>query len=86
MLFYQKYFITGGCINSSPAGKRRIAIGAEQQFGDDSSFGNGDNSNGVLSNVGSIYTTITAITVAGCLLIVTVFVVIFAALQVLYWN
>lgn len=72
---------TGGCINSSPAGKRRIAIGAEQQFGDDGLFGNSDESNGALNNVGSIYTTITAITVAACLLIVTVFVIIFAALQ-----
>jgi len=72
---------TGGCINSSPAGKRRIAIGAEQQFGDDGTFGNNDESKGALANVGSLYTTITAIAVAACLLIVTVFVIIFATLQ-----
>ncbi|XP_055845205.1 furin-like protease 2 isoform X2 [Episyrphus balteatus] len=72
---------SGGCINASPAGKRRIAAGAEQQFGSPyNSFDDGS-SNGVLSRVGSPLTTITAIAVAGCLLIVTVFAVIFAILQ-----
>lgn len=87
---------TGGCINASPAGKRRIAAAAEQQqFG--SSYGNSgglygnllddtDGSatgvNGLFSRVGSPLTTITAIAVAACLLIVTVFAVIFAVLQV----
>ncbi|XP_058978156.1 furin-like protease 2 isoform X2 [Musca domestica] len=85
---------TGGCINASPAGKRRIAAAAEQQqFG--SSYGNSgglygnllddsDGSTGVgalFSRVGSPLTTITAIAVAACLLIVTVFAVIFAVLQ-----
>ncbi|XP_061398661.1 furin-like protease 2, partial [Musca vetustissima] len=86
---------TGGCINASPAGKRRIAAAAEQQqFG--SSYGNSgglygnllDDSDGttgvsgLFSRVGSPLTTITAIAVAACLLIVTVFAVIFAVLQV----
>ncbi|XP_075157350.1 furin-like protease 2 isoform X2 [Haematobia irritans] len=85
---------TGGCINASPAGKRRIAAAAEQQqFG--SSYGNSgglygnliddtDGTTGVgglFSRVGSPLTTITAIAVAACLLIVTVFAVIFAVLQ-----
>lgn len=86
---------TGGCINASPAGKRRIAAAAEQQqFG--SSYGNSgglygnllDDSDattgvsGLFSRVGSPLTTITAIAIAACLLIVTVFAVIFAVLQV----
>lgn len=76
----------GGCINSSPAGKRRIAVGAEQQYGDDSNFGGTDlsgmDTTSVLSHVGSPFTTITAIAIAACLLIVTIFVIIFAVLQV----
>ncbi|XP_037934689.1 furin-like protease 2 [Teleopsis dalmanni] len=80
---------TGGCINASPAGKRRIAAGAEQQqFG--SSYGNSgglygnvldDENSGIGAGLGSPFTTITAIAVAACLLIVTVFAVIFAILQ-----
>ena len=84
---------TGGCINSSQAGKRRIPIGAEQQMsqfnGDDNDNlpidnddidGNGKSkhSTGVLTPL----TAITAIAIAGCLLIITIFVVIFAVLQV----
>lgn len=90
---YYELYSSGGCINSSPAGKRRIAVGAEQQlsqFGgggvDEGNFGgvglNGADSTGVLAHVGSPFTTITAIAIAGCLLIVTVFVIIFAILQV----
>lgn len=81
-------YVEGGCINSSPAGKRRIPIGAEQQqispFGDENDFFTGGKSEttGVLSHVASPLTTITALAVAGCLLIITVFVVIFAVLQV----
>lgn len=95
-------FITGGCINASPAGKRRIAAGVEQQqFGssygnsgglygnlvEDQTTGTRGDSDGIFSRVGSPLTTITAIAVAGCLLIVTVFAVIFAILQVsgCYW-
>lgn len=76
---------TGGCINSSPAGKRRIAIGADQQFNVPNSLdgleGVPDSTGGFLNQFDSKL-TITAIAVAGCLLIVTVFVVIFAVLQV----
>jgi len=90
----------GGCINASPAGKRRIAVGVEQQqFGSsygntgglygnllDDKFalggGNGKSGDSFFSRVGSPFTTITAIAVAACLLIVTVFAVIFAILQV----
>lgn len=86
---------SGGCINASPAGKRRIAAAAEQQqFG--SSYGNSGGlygnllddadaatgGNGLLTRFGSPLTAITAIAVAACLLIVTVFAVIFAVLQV----
>lgn len=76
------FFLAGGCINASPAGKRRIAAGAEQQFGSPYNSFDDSSSNGVLARVGSPLTTITAIAVAGCLLIVTVFAVIFAVLQV----
>lgn len=76
---------TGGCINSSPAGKRRIATGAE--LGDDFADGIGDGSQrestgGLFAHVVSPFTTITALAVAACLLIVTIFVIIFAVLQV----
>lgn len=74
---------TGGCINSSPAGKRRIAAGADQQLDDD--FANAADerltSAGVFSHVGSPLTAITAIAIAACLLVVTIFVIIFAVLQ-----
>lgn len=77
----------GGCINASPAGKRRIAVGAEQQLSEDLAAGLGlDNeaaeSTGIFSRVASPFTTITALTVAACLLVVTMFVIIFAVLQV----
>ncbi|XP_036319239.1 furin-like protease 2 isoform X3 [Rhagoletis pomonella] len=86
---------TGGCINASPAGKRRIAAAAEQQqFGsaysgglygglldEDTAGGSGGAFGGFFSRVGSPLTTITAIAVAACLLVVTVFALIFAVLQ-----
>ncbi|XP_053949686.1 furin-like protease 2 isoform X1 [Anastrepha ludens] len=86
---------TGGCINASPAGKRRIAAAAEQQqFGsaysgglygglldEDAVGGNGGAFGGFFSRVGSPLTTITAIAVAACLLVITVFALIFAVLQ-----
>lgn len=77
---------TGGCINASPAGKRRIANGADQQqlssVADDALMGNGKESTGLLSHFGSAFTAITSIAVAACLLIITIFVIIFAILQV----
>lgn len=75
----------GGCINASPAGKRRIAVGAEQQFSEDSMFNgrmNGGDPNNLFSRFGSQFSAITAIAVAACVLIVTLFGVIFALLQV----
>lgn len=83
---------TGGCINSSPAGKRRIAVGAEQQLNEDlaaASLGlvhDGSEATGLFSRVASPFTTITALTVAACLLVVTIFVIIFAVLQVILFN
>ncbi|XP_052566318.1 furin-like protease 2 isoform X1 [Culex pipiens pallens] len=85
---------TGGCINSSPAGKRRV--GAEQQllqFGDEaaaaaaaSGTNVGDLGSGQLASLrqvllGASPTAITVIAISGCLLVVTVFVVIFSVLQ-----
>lgn len=77
----------GGCINSSPAGKRRIAVGAEQQLNEDlaAALGlvhDGSERAGWFAKVASPFTTITALTVAACLLVVTIFVIIFAVLQV----
>lgn len=77
--------VLGQCINASPAGKRRIAAGAEQQFGNNDGYNMGlsdGEPTGVLSQVVSPFTTITAIAVAGCLMIVTIFAIIFAILQV----
>ncbi|KAL9697957.1 hypothetical protein quinque_001398 [Culex quinquefasciatus] len=86
---------TGGCINSSPAGKRRV--GAEQQllqFGDEaaaaaaaSGTNAGDLGSGQLASLrqvllGASPTAITVMAISGCLLVVTVFVVIFSVLQV----
>ncbi|XP_055539465.1 furin-like protease 2 isoform X1 [Wyeomyia smithii] len=82
---------TGGCINSSPAGKRRI--GAEQQllqFGDEASASNIDSNvmefNGQRTALGQLLqsvspSTMTVLAISGCLLIVTLFVVIFSVLQ-----
>nr|XP_036218232.1 furin-like protease 2 [Bactrocera oleae] len=82
---------TGGCINASPAGKRRIAAAAEQQqfgsaysgglyggFLDEDTSGNGG---GFFSRMSSPLTAITAVAVAVCLAIVTIVVVVFAVLQ-----
>lgn len=75
---------TGGCINSSPAGKRRIA--GDQQlspldFGDELGGASAEAS-GLFSHVASPFATITALAVAACLLVITIFVIIFAVLQV----
>lgn len=86
-------YYPGGCINASPAGKRRIAAGAEQQIGDDisvvlngiggkSSGGDASETNGVFVRFTSTTTAITSIAIAVCALIVTLFVIIFAVLQV----
>lgn len=79
---------SGGCINASPAGKRRIASGVEQQqFGDDSLFGisgklsTANDGNGY-NGFGRITPAITAIAIAACVLIVSVFAIVFVILQV----
>lgn len=75
----------GGCINASPAGKRRIASGAEQQLSsvaDDALMGSGKDSTGLLSHFGSAFTSISSIAVAVCLLAVTIFVTIIVVVQV----
>ena len=96
--FSPPHSLPGGCINSSPAGKRRI--GAEQQllqFGDEAAAAaaaSGDGTNageiggsGQLASLrqvllGASPTAITVMAISGCLLVVTVFVVIFSVLQV----
>ncbi|XP_055634461.1 furin-like protease 2 isoform X2 [Toxorhynchites rutilus septentrionalis] len=82
---------TGGCINSSPAGKRRI--GAEQQllqFGDEinaiAADSNAAETGGQLTALRRLLqsaspSAITVVAVSGCLLVITVFVVIFSVLQ-----
>lgn len=88
----QLFDFAGGCINASPAGKRRIAAAAEQQqfgsaysgglyggFLDEDTSGNGG---GFFSRMSSPLTAITAVAVAVCLAIVTIVVVVFAVLQV----
>lgn len=82
---------SGGCINASPAGKRRIANGIEQQqFGDDSLFGisgklsiaNDGNGNNGFGRITPATTAITAFAVAACVLIISVFAIVFVVIQV----
>lgn len=83
--------LTGDCINASPAGKRRIAVGAEQQF-DDAMFASGggksnadsdsSNGNGFSIRFSTTTAAITSIAVAACVLTVTLFAIILAVLQV----
>lgn len=84
-------YFSGGCINASPAGKRRIANGiAQQQFGDDSLFGisgklsiaNDGNGNNGFGRITPATTAITAIAIAACVLIISVFAVVFVVIQV----
>lgn len=86
---------SGGCINASPAGKRRIANGVEQQqFGDDSLFGisgklsiaNEGNGNNGFGRITPATTAITAIAIAACVLIISVFAIIIVVLQVRIFN
>lgn len=82
---------SGGCINASPAGKRRIANGIEQQqFGDDSLFGisgklsiaNDGNGNNGFGRITPATTAITAFAVAACVLIISVFAIVLVVIQV----
>ncbi|KPU75290.1 uncharacterized protein Dana_GF19273, isoform B [Drosophila ananassae] len=75
---------TGGCKVTSTGGKRRTVIGNGNSFGGDSesrTLGNEGNSNEFVLRLSSPLTAITAIAVAVCLLIITIFSVIFAVLQ-----
>lgn len=93
IIFNQKN--TGDCINSSPAGKRRIAIGAEKQlsenvdetlnsiYSSDLSGVSGDTpSENTDHQFQSPVVFVTVVTLSVCCLIVTIFVVIFSILQV----
>lgn len=88
---FRSLVLTGDCINASPAGKRRIAVGAEQQF-DDAMFASGSgksnadsdssNGNGFSIRFSTTTAAITSIAVAACVLTVTLFAIILAVLQV----
>lgn len=69
---------TGGCQNSSPAGKRRIAAGSDPIEG--SAFFQEQNS--ADAHQSTSFTTVTALAVGGCVAVVVLFGVIFAVLQV----
>lgn len=87
-LFPLCQLFSGGCINASPAGKRRIANGiTQQQFGDDGLFGiSGKLSTANDANGNNVFTpattAITAIAIAACVLIISVFGIVFVVLQV----
>lgn len=92
-LFPLQNYFSGGCINASPAGKRRIASGVEQQQfggGDDSLFGissklsisNDGNGNNGFGRITPATTAITAIAIAACVVIISVFAIVFVVLQV----
>ncbi|XP_059609032.1 furin-like protease 2 [Phlebotomus argentipes] len=77
---------TGGCINSSPAGKRRIQIGAEQSLGQLSGpFGAfsqtastflDPEAKGLLNHLTSPQITVAALTVAALLLIICIILIV----------
>lgn len=85
--FVSIYF-TGGCINASPAGKRRIV--EQQQFGDDNLFGvngklstgNDGNGNNGFGHITPTTTAITAIAISACVLIISLFAIVIIVLQV----
>uniref|UniRef100_A0A1B0D9G3 Uncharacterized protein n=1 Tax=Phlebotomus papatasi TaxID=29031 RepID=A0A1B0D9G3_PHLPP len=77
----------GGCINSSPAGKRRIQIGAEQAlsqlgvgafgaFGQTASTFLDPEAKGFLNHLTSPQITIAALTVAALLLIICIILIV----------
>lgn len=93
-LFFAANYFSGGCINASPAGKRRIANGIQQQQfgggGDDGLFGisgklstaNDISGNNAFGHITPATTAITAIAIAACILIISVFAIVFVILQV----
>ncbi|XP_017962667.1 furin-like protease 2 isoform X1 [Drosophila navojoa] len=74
---------TGECKTVSTAGKRRTVVGSESIFRNVDRSANGDhgNSGTFALRLDSPLTAITAIAVAICLLIITIFSIIFAVLQ-----
>lgn len=93
-LFLHCQLFSGGCINASPAGKRRIANGIQQQQfgsgGDDGLFGisgklstaNDVDGNNAFGRITPATTAITAIVIAACVLIISVFAIVVVILQV----
>lgn len=77
------YFsISEECLNSSPAGKRRIAAGAEQGVEGNMAAIHGGTAADFHLHQYTPFTTVTAMAVAGCIAVVLLFGIIFAVLQV----
>jgi hypothetical protein len=77
------YFLfSGECQNSSPAGKRRIAAGAEQGGESNMAAVHGGTASDFRLHQYTPFTTVTAMAVAGCIAVVLLFGIIFAVLQV----
>ncbi|XP_066992813.1 furin-like protease 2 [Anabrus simplex] len=76
--------LTGGCQNSSPAGKRRISAGAEQA---ESSLAYQQDSIGMVEH-DTPYSMVTAMAIAACATVIIAFGIIFTVLQVKSksWN
>lgn len=72
---------TGECQNSSPAGKRRIAIGVEQGGESNMAAIRGDTVTHVHPHQSMSFTTVTAMAVGGCVSVVILFAIIFTVLQ-----
>lgn len=70
---------TGGCQNSSPAGKRRIAAGADPLEGSSLYL---EQQSTPAAHQSTSFTTVTALAVGGCVAVVVLFGIIFAVLQV----
>lgn len=76
------FLISGECQNSSPAGKRRIAAGAEQSGEGNVAAVHGDTAPADRLYQYTPFTAVTAMAVTGCVVIVVLFGIIFAVLQV----
>jgi hypothetical protein len=78
---YKIFVVVGECQNASPAGKRRIAVGAEGESESHSSDYNSSPGHFTVS-----FNTVTALAVGGCITVVLLFGLIFTALQVSYFK
>lgn len=76
------FLISGECQNSSPAGKRRIAAGAEQGGESNMAAIHGGTAADFRVHQYTPFTAVTAMAVAGCVAVVLLFGIIFAVLQV----